>query len=311
MTTPFANAGNYWAISDQGHAMVVAAIRQHNGQRKAADGPGRRGSGYKVIGNVAVIPIWGILLPHADDIDRLFGGIGVDDIGRAVDTATTDSTVKTILYHVNSPGGSVAGIPEVAAKIRASREVKKSIAVADPYAQSGALWLSTQASEFFAPMSGEVGSLGVISQHVDISKALEAEGLKVTLFRSTELKQETHPAFALTPEAKVEEQRQIDFYYAKFLADVAKGRGVSVSKVANDYGRGRSMNTADAKAAGLIDQIASIGTVMQRLLSGQSVGGGISAAAIEARLRVLDVDEDATAKADRMVKEARAKVAGR
>ena len=66
-----------------------------------------------------------------------------------------------IIFDLDSPGGVVYGVPELAAKIRAFRNTKPIYAVANSEAGSAAYWIGSAASKFYVTPSGQVGSIGV------------------------------------------------------------------------------------------------------------------------------------------------------
>lgn len=281
--------GHPWAIADDKYLQIrsilvarMAGIKAFDDEIEAAQSSKRKDS-YQTVGKVAVIPIMGVIHHRADAFDEASGGVGCEDIGRQFDAAIADKTVNKIVLQIDSPGGSVYGTEELANKIRAGRDVKKVIAVADPVCASGAYWLGSQASEFLMAPSGQVGSIGVVAEHNDYSEADKMEGRKVTLIRSTPLKQEAHSSFPLSAEAAADQQSQVDTYYTTFLNAVAKGRQVSVSKVEKDFGGGRMMGSAAAKAAGMVDGIATMETVMRRL------GAELSKSAMNSRARLVEI----------------------
>ncbi|HEY3624859.1 MAG TPA: S49 family peptidase, partial [Terracidiphilus sp.] len=65
------------------------------------------------------------------------------------------------------------GLPETADVIHAANRVKPVRAFVTGIAASAAYWLASQASSITLTPSGEVGSVGVLDLHADISKALE------------------------------------------------------------------------------------------------------------------------------------------
>jgi signal peptide peptidase SppA len=259
-----------WAIEREKYEIVRALLLERAAgigptpeQIEAATDARRTAAGYTQAGKVAIIPIMGVIAHRVGMMERSSGGISTEAIGRQVDAAVEDKTVSKIVLQIDSPGGSVAGVTELAAKIRAAREEKKVIAVADATAASAAYWLGSQASEFYATPSGRVGSIGVIAEHVDDTAAREKVGYKSTLITAGKYKGEGYGP--LTDEAAQRLQADVDHYYDLFVSDVAKGRGVSESAVRNGYGEGRALVAAEAKAAGMIDGIASFETVLRRL----------------------------------------------
>jgi signal peptide peptidase SppA len=153
----------------------------------AASGQRRQG-GYSVDGRTAIIPIFGTIAQRLSAVEQSSEGVSTETIGNAIDAAVADPAVRRILLQIDSPGGSVYGVQELAAKIRDARATKKVTAIADPVAASAAYWLAAHANEVFVTPSGMAGSIGVIMEHVDESSADAALGLKTTLITAGEFK---------------------------------------------------------------------------------------------------------------------------
>ena len=89
-----------------------------------------------------------------------------------------EPSISAIVLDVDSPGGSVFGVEELATEIRAARGTKPVVAVANSMAASAAYWIASQADELVITPGGMVGSIGVLTAHEDISKAQEMAGIK-------------------------------------------------------------------------------------------------------------------------------------
>ena len=144
-----------------------------------------------------------------------------------------------IVLLVDSPGGSVYGIAELANKINALKGEKKIIGMADSVAASAAYWLASQCSELVCCPGGQVGSIGVLAAHEDQSGAAEQAGVKTTLVTSSKYKGEGNPFGPMDDDARAEIQSKVDAYHAMFVAAVARGRGVSEGVVNKTFGQGR------------------------------------------------------------------------
>ena len=217
------------------------------------------------VGNVAVIPIYGAITQRASLFSDVSGMTSLDKVGVELSEALDDAAVDTIALHINSPGGSTDGVSEMAARIRAAREQKPVVAVADAMAASAAYWLGSQATEFIATPSGDVGSIGVYTLHRDLSGALEKEGVNVTVISEGPFKTEGSPFGPLTEEAEAAIQERVSDMYDMFVADVAAGRGVSIDAVRGGFGQGRLVNASRALAAGMVDAVEPFDAVLARL----------------------------------------------
>lgn len=216
---------------------------------------------------VAVIPIMGTLTPRANLITEYSGGASADLISRDFQTALTDPNVGAIVLQIDSPGGQVTGIPELADQIHAARDHDtRVIAQVDGMAASAAYWLAAQADEIVATPSSQVGSIGVYTLHEDHSQRLADEGITPTLISAGKYKTEGHPFGALDDDARAAIQAQVDDYYTLFIDAVARGRATDSASVRSGYGQGRTLLSAAALSAGMIDRIDTLTGTLTRLL---------------------------------------------
>lgn len=222
-------------------------------------GPGRPAGG------IAVVPVFGTIVQRAAELGPCEGGTGAVDIGRAIDACMADETVSQVLMQFSTPGGSVFGVQELGDKIRAARAKKPIIGIADSMAASAGYWLLSQCSEAYCTPGGMVGSIGVYTAHEDISKALDAEGIKITLVSAGKYKVEGSPFEPLGDEAKADTQARVDTYYRMFTQAVAKGRGVPVEQVRGGMGEGRMLMADDALEAKMVDGVMTMDQLVGKM----------------------------------------------
>lgn len=287
-----------WAILPASLAMIVAIVHSRSeGNRLTADeireriGTEKR-DGTPSQGSVAVIPIVGPIVPRADAFTEVSGLTSVMGLQEALRAAVADPSVSAIVLDIDSPGGVVDLVPEIANEIRAARDVKPVVAAANTMAASAAYWIASAASEIAVTQSGEVGSIGVYAAHQDISAFQEKLGVKTTLVSAGKYKVEGNPFEPLSDEAKAEIQRGVDDYYRMFVAAVAKGRGVSVEKVRSDFGQGRMLNAQDALKAGMVDSVETIDEVIARLAKPRRAAAAEDPSGEQAPTAALQVDGD-------------------
>lgn len=216
-------------------------------------------------GAIAVLSLQGVVMQHAGMIEACGGGTSTDTFTQALRAAMADDTVSQILVNIDSPGGSVYGVNELAAEIRDARATKPIVGVANSMAASAAYWIGSACSELYCTPGGEVGSIGVIAAHEDMSKALEAEGITVRLFTYGKYKAEGNPYGPLDAEGDAAIQAQIDSYGLDFTSAVAKGRNLSVENVRKDMGQGRMLRGTAAQAAGMVDGVATVDEVIRKM----------------------------------------------
>jgi signal peptide peptidase SppA len=216
---------------------------------------------------IAVLPLYGVVTQRGNMVDDISGpgSTSTQQFTSVLRQMLVDDTVGQILIDIDSPGGSVYGVSELASEIVKARAQKPVIAVANSLAASAAYWIGCSASEFYVTPGGEVGSIGVWQAHFDYSKALEEEGVKPTLISAGKFKVEGNPYVPLDEQAQAFMQSRVDDYYNAFVEAVALGRGVSANIVRSGMGEGRVLGADAALAAGMVDGIATFDDVLARM----------------------------------------------
>lgn len=262
-----------WALTDEYRAIVANVIARRiaglgpdpvaleaaqNKRRESLPQP-RRG------GTLAVIPVHGVITPRADLMSEASGLVSLEHVAAQVREAAADSTVKTIVLDIDSPGGSVAGCTECAEAVLAAREQKPVVAIAHFTMASAAYWIGAAATEIVAGPSSQVGSIGVFAIHNDISKALEQIGVNRTYISAGKDKLVGKETAPLSERDQSLIQKSVDQTYDRFTADVGRGRKVPASQVRSAYGQGRTLSADEAIAEGMIDRVESFDDTLARL----------------------------------------------
>ncbi len=180
--------------------------------------------GYRVVDGIAVIDVFGALAHRAEMQADSSYVLGYETIGRMLDNALADRDVSAIVLNIDSPGGEVSGAFQLAEQIRDARAVKPIHAVASDLAASAGYLIASSAQSVSVTPTGQVGSIGVVTCHVDMSAALEKAGYKVTPIFAGSHKVDGNPYQPLPPAVADQIQAEIDHYYSMFVAAVAAGR---------------------------------------------------------------------------------------
>jgi signal peptide peptidase SppA len=216
---------------------------------------------------IAVLPLYGVVTQRGNMVDDISGpgSSSTQQFTSVLRQMLADDTVGQILIDIDSPGGSVYGVSELASEIVKARAQKPVIAVANSLAASAAYWIGCSASEFYVTPGGEVGSIGVWQAHFDYSKALEEDGVKPTLISAGKFKVEGNPYVPLDEQAQAFMQSRVDDYYNAFVEAVAIGRGVSINDVKTGMGEGRVLGADAALAQNMVDGIATFDDVLAKM----------------------------------------------
>lgn len=211
---------------------------------------------YNVSGGILTIPVKGVLL---HDFPWTIGGwaTGYDYILKAFQRGMSDANVRGIAFLIHSPGGDVSGCFDAVDKMFAAKGSKPVRAFAHEFAYSAAYAIASLADKIVMSRTGGVGSIGVVTSHVDYSKALENEGIKVTFIQFGKHKTDGNPYEALSDDARARIQARIDELGEVFVATVARNRKMDGEKVrkteALTYSPSEAISIGLADAVGPLD----------------------------------------------------------
>ena len=194
--------------------------------------------------------------------DKGDGNIG-NNFAREIAKARRDSSVKAVVFRVNSPGGSVQASAAIEREIALLKQCKPVVASYGGYAASGGYWISCGADKIFTDKSTLTGSIGVFGLIPSFGKALK-KNLHLNVY---EVATHQHGSLVsgmspLDPEEEAAMQQRIDATYEDFVARVAAGRGLSTEAV-DEIAQGRVWAGGDAMGIGLVDEFGGLTDAIQ------------------------------------------------
>jgi signal peptide peptidase SppA len=262
-----------WAIGKDAAPEVMADIQSAQAARAV-----RSKTNSSIGGGIAVLPLYGVVSQRASLLDEICdGGTSTQKFTQSFRDAMADDAVGGILIDIDSPGGSVFGVADLYDEIMSARGVKPVYGLVNSLCASAAYWLASACSQIIAVKGSMTGSIGVYTQHVDMSEALKAAGISQEFISAGKYKVEGNQYGPLTDEGRAFTQSQIDSYYAAFTQAVSKGRGVPIAQARDGMGEGRCLLPADALAANMIDAVDTFDGAIKRLKSAIKSGGANAA----------------------------------
>lgn len=205
---------------------------------------------------ILYVPVKGVLLHN---FPYQFGNwaTGYAYIQKAVERGLDDADVRGIALMIDSPGGMVAGCFEAVDKIYARRDEKPIRAFAHESAYSAAYAIASVASAgIVVSRTGGVGSIGVVTCHVDLSKMYDDMGVKQTFIFAGKHKVDGNSAEPLPADVKARIQARIDELYGVFVSSVARNRGMEEQAVRDT--EALTYTATQAVSIGLADSIGPL-----------------------------------------------------
>ena len=250
-----------YATHLRGESIDIEAVEARIGRQLQ-----NQSQGYQVQDGAALIPLRGVMAPRMNLMSQVSGGTSTELFARDVQAALSDPQVKSIVLLVDSPGGSVGGTQAAAAAVMAARGVKPIATYSDGTMASAAYWVGSAADRVYISSGvDQVGSIGVVASHVDVSQREAQLGMKTTEIVAGRYKRIASQYGPLTESGRQSIQDQVDYLYSLFVGDVAAQRGVSTDKVLADMADGRVFIGQQAIDAGLVDAIGRIEGVIAEM----------------------------------------------
>lgn len=237
----------------------------------------------RIAGGVAIIPIHGVIEYKMSFWGWLFGGTSCQAIQRALQQAIADPEITRVVFDCDSPGGIYHGVPETASAIFAARDKLDLVAIANPEAASGAIWMAAAASRFVVMPSGWAGSIGSYNVLTSWARMYEEAGVDKETIRDPVGKAEGMLHEPISDALREDTQARVSKITAEFVAAMAKFRGVKTSVVKSDFGEGRMLMASDAVSAGLCDAVSTLEAEVSR---GNKRAGGRTRTELTGRLAI-------------------------
>lgn len=213
-------------------------------------------------------------------VDRLGGGVGmslgptvgvvelegvIKDAETVCDSLVTlrkDPSVVGVVLRIDSPGGGVAPSQEIYDEVARLREVKPVVASLGNIAASGGYYVAAAATTIVATPGTLTGSIGVIMEFRQFMELADKVGVSDTIVKSGPYKDIGHPLRPMTEGERQLLQSMVDDVYRQFVDAVATGRNLDPA-VVRKLADGRLYSGAQAKAAGLVDELGGLATAVQ------------------------------------------------
>ena len=211
---------------------------------------------FAMIDGIAVIEVSGVLVHRGAWIGQSSGQTSYEGIAAQLVAAVSDPSVHGIALEIDSFGGEVAGVFDLADAIRAAGAAKPVWAFVAEHAFSAGYALASQADRIILPRTGAVGSIGVVVMHADLSGQLSDAGVTVTLIHSGAHKVDGNPYAPLPDPVRTRIQAEIDSIRTLFAQTVAAGRGRRLTADAALATEAECYRGTEAVTAGLADEVS-------------------------------------------------------
>ncbi len=223
------------------------------------DTPPRPAESWGEIPKVAVVYLNGDMVDGESQFIPFIGIklAGSATIVRALRRAREDASVKSVVFRIETGGGSSLAADVILREAILTAKVKPLIVSMGSAAASGGYYASVGAREIFANRTTVTGSIGIFYGKVDVSGLLDKLGVHVEQFRSGPRADAESFYRPFTDAEHVELGVKVKQFYDTFIARVAEGRKMKPEAV-DAVARGKVWTGAQALPLGLVDRIGGL-----------------------------------------------------
>ncbi|MEE9339944.1 MAG: S49 family peptidase [Methylococcaceae bacterium] len=253
--------GAPWAITADMMATIISVAERTNdieALKAKLDKPLENTRQVTHRNGVAVIPISGPIFPKANLFSEISGATSIDVLSLDFNKALNDSSIKSIVLDIDSPGGAVAGINEFSNMVR---DCKKPItAYVGSLSASAAYWISSACDQVVIDATASIGNVGIVTSR----KNTDDDIIEIVSSRAEDKRPDPQ-----TDKGRAVIQEELDHLEDVFLQTVAKNMGKTVDQIAS-Y-RGRSLVGKHAVKAGFANKLGSLESVIAQLSGKHSI----------------------------------------
>jgi signal peptide peptidase SppA len=286
-----------WLIQPEALQSMAASLRGLVDRGGMLPKQASESSLLSVEDGIGVVAIEGPILRKPDLFARIFfGATSSEEIGDAIREAAGRDDIKAVFLNIDSPGGTVAGTPELANAVAALDKKKPVYAFSSGLMCSAAYWVASQARAIYATPSAQVGSIGVVQAVIDNSAALDKAGIKVEVFSVGKYKAMGAPGTPLTDDQRELISSNLAEIAGEFHAAVlAKGRAIPAEAM-----EGQTFSGKQAQRHNLAGMVTGRADAMHRLrvyhasvdTGARSMDTTIEDELAQARTQVADLQRD-------------------
>ena len=189
-------------------------------------------------------------------------GIDSEKLSKTIRKARRDSSIKAIVFRVNSPGGSALGSEIIWREVKLAKETKPVVVSMGDLAASGGYYISCAADKIIAQpvtLTGSIGIFGLIPNMQGLMKKIGVafDGVKTNRF--ADMPSTVRP---FTKDEKALMQSYIEHGYQMFITRCADGRSTTTEKI-DEVGQGRVWSGVNAVSIDLVDTLGSINDAVE------------------------------------------------
>lgn len=259
-------ADQVWAVQSPAVLRELATMAQRGGNMQAVERfRSERADdtrGVRVRNGVAIVPLMGPVFPRANLFTEISGATSIGVMARDLQQMADRSDIRAIMLEVDSPGGAVTDVDQMAGIIAELGRQKPITAYVGGVAASAAYWLATAAREIVITRTGMVGGIGVVATVPKQQQPDETGMMDFEIVSANADEKRPDPETDAGQQAVLDRINPIE---DTFVNAVAENRGVDAGTVRTEFGRGNVVVGNAAVRRGMADRVGTFEGVLAEL----------------------------------------------
>jgi protease IV len=210
---------------------------------------------------IAVINAYGVINSGRSGIDALNGAVvGSDTLVEYIRKAKKDRSVKAIVLHVDSPGGSTVASDVIWRELVQTRTgpgARPLVAAMSDLAASGGYYIAMAAPDIVAEPGTLTGSIGIFGGKIVTGGTYGKLGMNVEAVSIGKHAEMNSPVRPYSEEDRAKLDEQLRAFYDQFIEKVAASRHKRPEEI-DAIAQGRVWTGRQAKDLGLVDALGGL-----------------------------------------------------
>ena len=210
---------------------------------------------------IAVISAYGVINSGRSGIDPLNGAVvGSDTLVEFIRKARKDRSIKAIVLHVDSPGGSTVASDVIWRELvqaRTGPNARPLVASMSDLAASGGYYIAMAAPDIVAEPGTLTGSIGIFGGKIVTGGTYSKLGMNVEAVSIGKHAEMNSPVRPYSEEDRAKLDEQLRAFYDQFVEKVAASRRKTPEEI-DAIAQGRVWTGRQAKDLGLVDALGGL-----------------------------------------------------
>ena len=198
------------------------------------------------------VPIQGAIVPGRRlPFSSLFTPVAFsEDIVSYIDELN-NSKAGAVIFEINSPGGEAYASKQIGDAIK--RLKKPTVALIKAHGTSGAYWIASACDKIVADPLSDVGSIGTITTHFNLSELLDKIGIDVKSLSTGKFKDVDSPFKKMSEEGEEFIKEHLEAVNREFVNEIKTNRKIEDEETIKKLTSGKPFLGREAQELGLVD----------------------------------------------------------